>query len=274
MILVTGSEGFIGRNLVNKLFAEDNDIFEFDAKHFEPMSLFDILDFSQIKHIYHLGAISSTVEKNLNRLFEYNVQFSIELFKHAIQWHIPITYTSSASVYGNTMIDGRYEYNPLNYYATTKQIIEMWIKDHFNDFTSINVMRLYNVYGEDERKDDMTTSPIYRFTQQAKKDGYITLFNNSHKGVRDFISISDVLRAFEWAARPNVIGAKNIYEVGTGVPISFLEVGQMIAKKYDVPIKFVDMPSHMHDKYQWYTKAKLNLPFTPMSVREWLETHQ
>lgn len=273
MILVTGSEGFIGRTLVNKLFGEGNDILEFDAKHFEPMKLFGQIDFSKITHIYHLGAISSTMEKDVNKLFEYNVQFSIKLFEEAIQWRIPVTYTSSASVFGNTMQDGRYEYNPLNYYASTKHMVEMWIKDHMNEFLTLNVLRLYNVYGGDERKDDMSTSPVYRFTQQAKNDGYITMFNESHKGIRDFVSIDDVIRAFDWVSKSKIMGAKNIYDVGTGTPISFLEVGQMIAKKYDVPIKFIDMPFHMREKYQWYSKARVNLPFTPMPVRVWLKDH-
>jgi ADP-L-glycero-D-manno-heptose 6-epimerase len=269
MILVTGSEGFIGRNLVKKLFTENSDIFEFDAKHFEPMKLFGLIDFSKIKHIYHLGAISSTVEKDVQKLYEHNVQFSLKLFGEAIRWKIPVTYTSSASVYGNTMKDEKYDYNPLNYYALTKQLVEMWIADHFYEFVNIGIMRLFNVYGEDERKDDMSTSPIYRFTQQAKNDGYIKAFSNSHLASRDFVCVEDVLKSIEWVAARKKSG---MYDVGTGMPITFLEVAQIISKKYDAPIKFIDMPSELKGKYQWYSSARPSIPMPFMSVEEWLES--
>lgn len=270
MILVTGSEGFIGRNLVRKLYSENNDIFEFDAKHFEPMKLFDVMDLSKITRIYHLGAISSTVEQDIDKLYEYNVKFSIRLFEEAIQRKIPVLYTSSASVFGNTMKNDEYRYNPLNYYASTKHMVEMWINDHMREFSQINVMRLYNVYGEDENKSDMSQSPVYKFTQQAKTQGHITLFKDSHLALRDFVCVEDVLTAFD--CHINKV-RNSVNDIGTGNPISFLEVGQLVAEIYDVPIKFVHMPNYMVNKYQWYTKARPGLPFMCQSVKDWLKYH-
>lgn len=48
--------------------------------------------------IVHQGAISSTVETDWNKINKYNIEFSIELFKKAIQYQIPVKYASSASV--------------------------------------------------------------------------------------------------------------------------------------------------------------------------------
>lgn len=268
MILVTGSEGFIGRNLVTKLKNEGKTVFEFDTKHYSPMQLFDLIDIKNFSVIYHLGAISNTTEENIDKLYDHNVKFSINLFREAIKYSIPVVYTSSASVYGNTMQFSKYQYNPLNYYAVTKHLIEMWILDNIDSFKHINVLRLFNVYGLDERKDDMSISPIYRFTQQAKNGEHIKAFSNSHLTHRDFVCVEDVLRSMDYVSN---IKSNNIFDVGTSNPITFLDVARLISDKYYVPIRFIDMPDKLRGKYQWYSRAREHLPISFKSVEDWLK---
>lgn len=262
-VLVTGSEGFIGRNLVAALKNRGDEVLEFDTKNYRPEELFSLYDMTDVKTIYHLGAISSTLETNLDALYRHNVEFSIDLFNTAISHRIPVVYTTSASVFGNTMKDEKYIYNPLNYYATTKMLTEMWLFQNRSKFHALSVPRLFNVYGADERKADMSTSPICKFTQQAKDTGVITLFKGSHNMIRDFIAIEDVLQVLidipKWG----------FYDVGTCLPISFQDVAEMIADKYDATIKYVPMPDHMRPSYQYYTKARQNVIWFK-TVDQWL----
>lgn len=271
MILVTGSEGFIGRNLVKKLKDDGNKVLEFDTKNHLINDVFTMYEFSEIERIYHLGAISSTVEQDLSLLYQHNVIFSIDLFNYAIIHRIPVVYASSASVFGNTIKDEQYIYNPLTYYATTKMLTEMWIADNYEKFEDFAVLRFFNVYGEDERKDDMTTSPIYRFKQQALNDGYIKLFRESHNMIRDFVCVEDVIDAMLHVSQRQ---SKKFIDIGTGNPISFQQVAEMCSDKYNVPIKYVNMPLSMKGKYQYYTRARPgHIPFFYTSVGTWLHNH-
>lgn len=272
IILVTGSEGFIGRNLVKKLKDEGHIVLEFDTKHFDPEHLFttyvDYNDLIEIDYIFHLGAISGTTEKNVDKINRYNTKFSIDLFEMSITYGIPIVYASSASVYGNTMKDGQYIYNPLNYYAASKVMIDMWVSENYDRFSKVVGLRFFNVYGADERKDDMSTSPIYRFTQQAKYDGVIKIFKGSQHTYRDFVCVEDVVQSMLWArdkANPH------IYDVGTSNPISFMDVAEMISDKYNAPIKFIEMPKILEGQYQTYTKANPDVPLMYNSVSDWLK---
>lgn len=271
-ILVTGSEGFIGRNLIRKLCEDpENSIMGFDTKGNEPEDLFGhSRTFDYVDQIYHLGAISSTTEQDVNKINRYNTQFSVRLFEKAIEYGIPVVYASSGSVYGNTMKDGQYIYSPLNYYAASKMMIDMWVRDHIKDFKHVVGLRFFNVYGEDEQKDDLSISPIYRFTQQAKNDGVIKIFKGSQHTYRDFVCVEDVVESMLWATNKANPG---IYDVGTGAPKSFMDIAEMVSTKYDVPIKFIDMPEILKGKYQTYTKAKQPPGLCNTRVEKWLEDH-
>lgn len=267
-VLVTGSEGFIGRNLVKKLQSDGHEVLGYDTKTYELSTIINKINFTQIDEICHLGAISSTVEQDIDKLYEHNVKFSIELFKKAIEYQIPVVYASSASVYGNTMKDELYLHNPLNYYATTKMMVDIWVNDNIQRFKHVTGLRLFNVYGADEKKDDLSTSPIYRFGLQAKNDGVIKIFKGSHHTYRDFVCVEDVLSVIGYAMEKMIRG---IYDVGTGIPISFMDVAELCSQKYNVPIKIIPAPSFVtNGKYQFYTKARPHTPFFFKSVESWL----
>lgn len=267
MILVTGSEGFIGRNLVAALKAKGETVLEFDTKHFQPEDLFSLYEIPKIKMIYHLGAISSTLETNVGAIYRYNVEFSIDLFNMAISHQIPVVYTSSASVFGNTMKEELYIHNPLNHYALSKTQMELWIAEHYDEFKRISIPRLFNVYGLDERKSDMSTSPICKFRNQAKTEGVIKVFKGSEDMFRDFVCIDDVIVCLTSMMNGTKSG---FFDVGTSNPISFLDVAQICSDKYNVPIKFIDMPEHMYGGYQYYTCARRQFGMYYTSVEKWL----
>lgn len=266
-ILVTGSEGFIGRHLIKAL--DGHEIIRFDTRHtLLPDDIFQTVDFEKIDFIYHIGAITSTLSRNIHALYTHNVDFSLALFEEAIEHKIPLVYTSSASVFGNTMKNGDYIYNPLNYYATTKMITEMWLWENRDRFKLLSVPRLFNVYGVDEQKTAYTMSPVSKFKEQALNDGCIKVFKGSENMIRDFVCIEDVV----WTLK-SVIKSyrRGFYDVGTCKPISFLEVARLVSQKYDVGIKFIDMPDEMKPSYQYYTCARDAALFYNTDVATWLE---
>lgn len=245
MIILTGSHGFIGKNFLSKLNEPIVEVEKEDAFRF--ISGFDKWD--QVSLIVHQGAISSTTEKNIATLHHHNVVFSLFLFEKAIQYQIPIKYASSASVYGNT----KGKINPLNYYAITKLQVDYFVQDNLDKFSSIQGFRYFNVYGNGEEHKEDQASPIHKFTKQIRDTGKLQLFKGSNKFLRDFVCVDDIVNIVLHNQQPS-----GIYDLGTGTPVSFQEVAELIAEKEKGEIEYIDFPEHLKGKYQTNTKANMS----------------
>ena len=186
MIILTGSEGFIGKNFLKALDGQRILIVNQQDCHYF-LSNFNAWD--QVKLILHQGAISSTTEKNIRLLYNYNIEFTLALLEKARDHGIPIKYASSASVYGN--LDGIP--NPINHYAMSKLQIDYWVQDNIDDFKFIQGFRYFNVYGDGEEHKGDQASPVSKFTWQIKESGKLNLFEGSENFKRDFICVDDVV---------------------------------------------------------------------------------
>lgn len=266
MILLTGYKGFIGSHFLKVIEEEmrtpvicldKDDAWEFLRK-------FDNWD--KIDLILHQGAISSTTEKNIFTIHHNNVAFTLHLFAHAIEHQIPVKYASSASVYGNQTKDLKI-INPLNYYAISKLQIDYFVLDNIDKFKSIQGFRYFNVYGSGEDQKGDQASPISKFTQQIRDTGKLKLFEGSDKFYRDFVYVKDVVDV-----ALNNECASGIYDIGTGIPVSFQEVAEFVAKKEGGEIELVPFPDHLKGKYQTYTCADTSwYDHDYLSVKQYLQ---
>ena len=248
MIILTGYKGFIGRNFFDNLLKEEVYRVEIDES-FNFLEEYDKWD--EVKLIIHMGACSSTTERDLNKIHKYNVDFTIKLFEKAIEHGIPVKYASSASVYGNTV--GRM--NPLNYYAISKLQIDYWVQDNIDRFSKIQGYRFFNVYGKyEENKIKVNqSSPVTKFINDIQKNGVIKLFEGSDDMIRDFVDVSDLVDIVLNKDLPS-----GIYDIGTGYPISFQEVADLVVKKHGGTIEYTPFPDHLKGKYQYYTCADVD----------------
>lgn len=242
LIILTGSNGFIGKNFKSKL----ENIIEIDVHNcWEFLDTFTKWD--EVSLILHQGAISSTIETDICKIHKWNVEYTLQLFQYAIRYKIPVKYASSASVYGNQ----QNIFNPLNYYAISKLQIDYWVIDNIDEFSSIQGFRYFNVYGNGEENKGDQASPVSKFTKQIKETGKLKLFEGSDKFFRDFICVDDLVNV--------VLNNKNgsgIYDLGTSSPVSFEHVAKCVAEKYSGEIEYVPFPDHLKGKYQDYTCAK------------------
>lgn len=243
MIILTGSSGFIGKNFKTKLTEPVLEVEQNDAYKF--LSSFD--RWEKVSLILHQGAISSTIEKNINTLHHYNVAFTLFLLNKAIAYKIPVKYASSASVYGNT----QGQINPLNYYAISKLQIDYFVQDNLDKFSSIQGFRYFNVYGDGEEDKGDQASPVSKFTKQIQETGKLKLFEGSDKFLRDFICVNDLVNIVLNNSSPS-----GIYDLGTSNPVSFEHVAKCVSKKYNGEIEYIPFPEHLRGKYQDYTCAK------------------
>ena len=246
MIIVTGSKGFIGRNFLKAFEDTDDVIIPVDSDIIEWM-VDGFKDWHKVDLVIHQGAISSTVEKDIDKIHYYNVHLTLKLFEKCIKYGIPVKYASSASVYGN--LQG--VFNPLNYYAISKLQIDYWVQDNIDEFSLIQGFRYFNVYGDGEGDKGDQASPVSKFTKQVKETGKLKLFEGSDNFYRDFVCVDDIVHLVL-----NNRKRSGIYDLGTSNPVSFQHVAECVAKKYNGEIEYVPFPDHLKGKYQDYTRAR------------------
>ena len=241
--LITGAKGFIGNH-----FAEYSA--KYEAILIDKENCWDFLDnfdaWNSLSLILHLGAISSTTERDYYKLFQYNVNFTIKLFEKAIEHKIPVKYASSASVYGNLYPS----INPLNLYALSKATIDNWVLDNLDKFEFIQGFRYFNVYGQGEEHKGSQASPISNFYKIAKKRESISLFKGSEKFFRDFIYVKDLVDIVLNNEKPS-----GVYDLGTGNSVSFAEIAKIFSSKFKVKIIEIPFPRELKGKYQSQTKS-------------------
>ena len=245
-ILITGHKGFIGQNMVRAL---QND---------HELSLYEwgdeIPEFEGLDWCIHLGAISSTAEKNVEKIMKQNHDFSCIVLMACQMAGVNLQYASSASVYGlNKNFAEDAPKSPQSPYAWSKFLFDRHIETHKFKNIVVQGFRYFNVYGPYEDHKDQP-SPYHTFTKQAQETGTIKLFENSENYLRDFIPVEDVIELHKKFFNIKKTG---IWNIGSGKPKSFESIGREISDKYNAKIEYIPMPENLKSQYQEYTCADL-----------------
>ena len=286
MIVVTGSNGFIGSNLIkglNNLGHTDiiaiddhsNPELKENITHCEISDYLEIQEFfdqvktrrfdnQNIEAIFHQGACSNTMEWDSEYLYKNNLLYSKELLKLANRIKIPFIYASSASVYGDGSGFGESieNENPINLYAYSKfkfdQIVRQELK---KNETQIVGLRYFNVYGPQEQHKGNMASVAYHLHNQLKDNDKIKLFEGSHgygngEQRRDFIYVDDVVKVNLWFLKNKKISG--IFNLGTGRSQTFNDVANAVIDwNKKGTIEYIEFPEKLRDAYQSFTQADI-----------------
>lgn len=288
MIVVTGGAGFIGSCIVRTLNDESiEDIIIVDniastdkwlnmrnKKYLKYVNKNQFIDelpsYDKVEAIIHMGACSSTTERDFDYLWNNNFEFTKVLWNYCAEKQISFIYASSAATYGDGSLgfdDGNDIdlLRPLNGYGYSKHIFDLWVKHHATVFPKQYVgLKFFNVYGPNEYFKGSMASMVYHGFNQIQKDGEIRLFKSCNPKfkdgdqLRDFVYVKDVCNVIKWMlGHPQVNG---LFNVGTGRAQSFRQLAEAIfeALRLKPNIKYIDMPVHLKEKYQYYTKAEIS----------------
>jgi ADP-L-glycero-D-manno-heptose 6-epimerase len=193
-----------------------------------------VSDLKDFDCVVHIGANANTLETDWSSIYYTNVS-STRRWHDLCRTHgVPFIFTSSAAVYGNGE-------GPLNQYAFSKLVSEQ-------EITHGAILRLFNVYGPNERHKGRMASTIYHWHNQLQKDSVIKVFEGSENYHRDFIYVEDVARVIYHFIKTYQPG---IYDVGTGTTTDFLTLSKLITDS----TLLVSMPEDLKAQYQTYTKA-------------------
>lgn len=250
-ILVTGHRGFIGQNMVNALKDKHElTFFEWGDSQYPKIQGLD--------WVIHLGAISSTVELDVEKVMRQNYDFSCWLLNQCNKYSVNLQYASSASVYGlNKEFSEHSPVNPRSPYAWSKYFFERHVEnstEHFAKDLVVQGFRYFNVYGPHEDHKGNQASPFYRFDDQARRNGSIRLFYGSHHYSRDFIHVEQIVDLHQ---KFFAVKDSGIWNMGTGKTRSFQSIAEEIAQKHNARLEYFDMPEQIRLQYQVYTCADL-----------------
>jgi ADP-L-glycero-D-manno-heptose 6-epimerase len=288
MILVTGGAGFIGSAItwrINNLGRNDIIIVD-ELGHDEKWKNLAALDFQDfinkdkfisqieagikmdIEAIIHMGANSSTTEKDADHLINNNYEYTKKLAKYCLENNKRFIYASSAATYGDGSLGFSDEENlcqslrSLNMYGYSKNLFDTWaIKQGF--INKIVGLKYFNVDGPNEyHKGDMR-SVVSKAFDQIKNTGKVKLFKSRNANFkdgeqkRDFIYIKDAVEmTLFFLNNKNMNG---IYNIGSGKARTWNDLVTAIFKALNksVNIEYIELPEHLVEKYQYFTEAKI-----------------
>ena len=94
-ILVTGHKGFIGSYIANYLATKDHEVegFEWVENVVPNVEGYD--------WVIHCGAISDTTERNVEKVWRQNYEFTLRLLQVCEHYNTNIQLASTSAVYGN-----------------------------------------------------------------------------------------------------------------------------------------------------------------------------
>ena len=296
MIIITGAAGMIGsvtawhlnNNLgENDLILCDDLAYENQEKNLSKRKYLDFvkkdqlltslsqIDAKKIDAIIHMGAISATTEKVFSKLIKDNIRFSQKLWSYCTDKKIPFIYASSAATYG----DGSQGYDdeihsglkPLNAYGYSKYFFDRWALDMAKKNECPPYWagcKFFNVYGPNEYHKGRMASVVYHAFNQINNEGLIKLFKSNKPQyedggqLRDFIYVKDAVSAMIHLLNTKKING--LFNIGTGKAQTFFELAKSLVKNHQASIEqiqFIDMPSDLDGKYQYFTEAKIDKLF-------------
>lgn len=241
-ILVTGSDGFLGSNLVKYLGDKNYNLIGLSKKRSNsqiPKLFGDIVTISNVKNIstiVHLAAMTDIdyCQKHPTECFQTNVMGLQNMLEIARKNDSKFIFVSSSQIYGNPStlpVNENMDFNPLSIYATSKicgeYICESYSKTYGLD---VIIVRAFSVYGPGSP----TYSAVAKIITQIIKNKAIKLGNLKPR--RDFLYVSDMVSALELLMKSNLRGFSK-FNIGSGTSISIYNLCKKLIKISDTKTK-------------------------------------
>lgn len=231
-ILVTGGEGFVGKETCQLLKEKGCYVYSYDLMNGRD----DIRDINRIEEvikthninrILHLAAIArfSEADENPKLAHETNVLGTLNVATIAKKYHIPVVYASTGSVYmpikDEPPITEDFKANGNSVYGCTKYLGEEYIRQ----YASPNIILRYaHLYGKEKRGHGL----IGGFLQRIERGLAPTLYGGAQSN--DFTYIKDVARANYLALTADWDKWNQVYNIGTGEELSAEDAGKIVCE--------------------------------------------
>lgn len=291
--VVTGAAGMIGSQLVCALAQRGHRIVACDAvlreeradylaniaieEWLRPDELCSWLGqrADDVSAVVHMGAISDTTERSIDRLIAHNTAFTMDLWQLACEHGWRFLYASSAATYGggeNGFVDDcdpAYldRLRPLNLYGSSKHVADCQIVAQWHGGGQTPPVwagfKFFNVYGPNEEHKGAMRSLVRKIAPTILRGQPVRLFRSHNpdyadgEQLRDFIYVKDAIRPVLHALDLDRLAG--LFNVGTGEARSFLDLARATyaALGREPQIEYIDMPESIRAQYQYFTQANV-----------------
>ena len=264
--LITGSTGFIGRALKQRLSNDGYKISElnsdFDIR--KTASFLRFIDLN-ISCVFHLAGKTYVPEswQNPGEFYHVNVMGTENVLEFCRQKSIPLIYVSSY-LYGQPEKMPISETDPIipnNPYAHSKYLAEQLCEFYAREFGStVVILRPFNIYGPGQS--DRFLIPL--IVRQALEGQAIKVKTLEPR--RDYIYLDDAVDAMVCAAE-NIFTPFAVYNIGSGYSLSVHEVIKEVLGivKIEIPIisEYVVRKNEIDDVIADIALAKRELGWQP-----------
>ena len=275
-ILVTGSKGFIGTQLVPYLISLNNNVIGLDQYILsednyiradisilsELINIFKNNTFDLVIHLASECGIENC-EEHIQKSMQTNLIGSYNIISLCKEYNIKLIYFSTSEIYGdsfghnNRMIEdiNANLLQPKNHYAMQKLFGEKMVIKELKNYI---IVRPFMIYGAGENQNNYR-SVISKFIKLSIDNKKLPVHKNSY---RSWLHINDFIFALNLLIEKNVIGTYNIGNGNEILPID--KIAKIIIDKIGTGvIEYVDIPiTRTAYKIGDFTKLK-NLGFNP-----------
>jgi len=279
-VLVTGGTGFIGSHLVAAL-SPDNDVRVLDRRLDGSVpAAVDVIQgdvrddaalqsaFDGVDCVFHLAAmvnVGDSVESP-QVCHETNASATVSILEHARRADARVLLASSAAVYGtpdSVPVAETARKRPQSPYGVSKLAADQYARRYADlyDLPTVS-LRYFNVYGPRPRGGE-GGGVIGAFRRQAS-DGGPLMVEGDGKQTRDFVHVSDVVRANLLAATTDHTG--EAFNIGTGDRVSIRRLAELVrdATGVDADIVHTDpRPGDVRHSCADIEKARSKLDYHP-----------
>lgn len=260
-VLVTGHEGFIGRNLTGWLHQQGYYVegWEWAENEFPNVKAFD--------WVIHLGALTNS--EDVDQLLKQNFDFSQKLFIECQHYGVHMQYASCSDVYGDTNDFSEYApCHPRTPYTWSKYLFDRWVFQQ-SPLYYVQGFRYFDVYGKWMSPD---TSLISKWIHQAKEHGTITLYDGDDHIKRDWVWVGDVCKIHTDFIE--TVRGSGIWNVGSGLAHTLVDIAETIADQEGAKIQVIARPINEMSNFRQTTCANLKHLKETIGKRKWLNLYE
>lgn len=242
-VLITGAAGFIAYHLANKLRNDGHTVIGIDnfdhpcAANVQCIHM-DVRDpalkelIKNVDEVYHLAGqihVDRSYE-DPELTYDVNVGGTKNVLDACREYGKTMLLASSVEVYGSAQTPAISEDHPLHPqspYAESKRQAEELCKSYAKNYgVKVKILRSFNTYGPYQNS-ELYGAVIAIFTRRILRGEPPIIFGSGIQ-TRDFMHITDALKAYEIMMRDGPIGEP--VHFGTGVEISINELADLLSE--------------------------------------------
>ncbi|MDB5130267.1 MAG: UDP-glucose 4-epimerase [Mucilaginibacter sp.] len=247
-VLVTGSSGFLGFHIVEKLLRLGFNVIALSRNgtnishpnllnvKVDLCSINEISLDEDIDAVFHTAAVVNfdSNSDSMLQITNNNIRATCSLADYVLSSKIKkVIFSSSCSVYKENYVDNKAtteesEVRPVNLYAVSKLAAEWLLRSKLENFSKeLVILRYSSIYGIGQRQNSIL--PI--FINQASLNEKLTIFGSGNR-IQDYVYVEDVVNA-NISCLEVGLPFNTVLNIGSGEPVTDRALAAQIKKTWD-----------------------------------------